>query len=205
MPSLMRTIPLLRAFWKRAALCWRGDLRTMRLRTDDFWIHFFTPKQETASLSLSIGIVYRCDDEQARGQEHFDYRRIPRPGTRNGITFRARRRGGFIARGTPRRQIGRRSRCSSQNRAEDRHRYHRGRREQIARYRADRRDDARAIQRRARRAGEQCIDHWAVPDALPARLSGGRFSRSARHEFNWPVLTDQKRATGDDRARRFHY
>jgi hypothetical protein len=40
MPSRTRTIPLPRAFSKRAAFCWEDDLRTTRLRTESFWIHF---------------------------------------------------------------------------------------------------------------------------------------------------------------------
>ena len=86
----------------KAGFALEGRLKNNAFKDGNFWIHFSTPKQEIASLSRSISNVYRSGDEQARRQEHFDNGRIPGTGTRDGVAFRARRRGSFIARGTPR-------------------------------------------------------------------------------------------------------
>jgi len=61
------------------------------------------------------------------------------------------------------------------------------------------------IQRPARCAGEQRIDNRPLANAVLARLSSGRFSRSARHKPNRAVLAYQKRAACDDRTPWFHH
>src|SRR6266536_694809 len=50
----MRTILPLRGFWKRPALRWKGDSRTTRLRMENFWIHFSTPRQKIASFHEAL-------------------------------------------------------------------------------------------------------------------------------------------------------